>query len=71
MARIIIESPAVEEIARTIDEIGLQIATNFTLADAIREGADHTDQATGLWIKGGDACALGAGAISARARGFL
>lgn len=42
----------------------------FTLADAIREGATVTNQACG-WGDGESACALTAAVISAKARGYV
>lgn len=48
----------------------LEVLTRYTLADAIREGASVTDQAHG-WGSGGDACALSAARLAAKARGYL
>jgi hypothetical protein len=42
----------------------------YTLADAIREGSSVTTQAY-AWGDGENACALTAGVIAARARGFI
>lgn len=41
----------------------------YTLADAIREGSSVTTQAYS-WGKGETACALTAGVIAAKARGY-
>jgi hypothetical protein len=62
--------PAVEKIAAEIDEIGLDVLTSFTLADAMREGSRHTSKLDNGWIKDGNACALGAAYLSAIARGY-
>jgi hypothetical protein len=43
---------------------------NYRLSDAIREGSSVTEQANG-WGQGEQACALHAGVIAAKARGFL
>lgn len=51
-------------------EIELTVLTSYTLGDAIREGCTVTRQAYN-WGSGGTACALSAGAIAARARGYL
>lgn len=53
-----------------LGEIELKVTTGYTLADAIREGATVTDQATGTFIRNGESCALGAGWIAAKARGY-
>lgn len=43
---------------------------NYRLSDAIREGASVTTKALG-WGNGEQACALHAGVIAARARGYM
>lgn len=65
------EHPAVTGLREQIEEVGLKVLTSYTLADAIREGASVTAKRTGGWIDGNQACALGAGWISARARGYV
>ncbi len=60
---------AVERIKSVIDEISLDVATSYTLADAIREGAKATEQAYN-WGDGDNACALTAAALAAKARGY-
>lgn len=59
-----------DELRATIDEIGMQVLTGYTLADAIREGSKVSDQAY-TWGTGDTACALTAAVIAARARGFV
>ena len=61
----------VEAIRSTIDEIGLGVTTGYTLADAMREGSQHSTKREGGWIDGTSACALGAGYLAAKARGFI
>jgi hypothetical protein len=53
-----------------LGEIELEVTTNFTLADAIREGSTVTTQECG-WGDGGTACALTAAVVSAKSRGFM
>lgn len=48
----------------------LEVLTSYTLADAIREGSSVTNQAYG-WGSGGNACALSAARLAAKARGYL
>lgn len=43
---------------------------SYTLADAIREGSQFTNQTEG-WGKGEQACALTAAYYSAKARGYV
>lgn len=57
----IIDATEVKEIARM----------NYRLSDAIREGASVTSKKTGGWGNGESACALHAGVIAARARGYM
>jgi hypothetical protein len=66
-----IKHPAIEEIKADLAEIELDVLCNFTLADAMREGAQHTDQITGDFLPAnGNACALGAAFLSIKARGY-
>lgn len=61
----------VEQLRSAIDEIGLEVTTNYTLADAIREGATVSDQAY-EWTDGeGNMCAMSAAVVAARARGYM
>ena len=53
-----------------INEIGMDVATSYTLADAIREGSSVSEQAYN-WGDGESACALTAGLIAAKARGYV
>lgn len=53
-----------------LDVIEMAVVTSYTLADAIREGAQVTTQAQG-WGSGAQACALTAAVHSARSRDFL
>lgn len=60
----------VEELRRMLGAIELDVTTSYTLADAIREGCGVTTQAYG-WGNGDTACAMSAGVIAARARGYI
>lgn len=66
-----LEHPAVERIREQLAALELDVLTSYTLADAIREGAGVTSQKHGGWVEGGEACALGAGYLAARARGYV
>jgi hypothetical protein len=61
----------VDELKKTIDEIGMSVYTGYTLADAIREGSTVTEHEVGGWGDGATACALTAAVISAKARGYI
>jgi hypothetical protein len=65
------DHPAVEALRAELDAIGLDVATSYTLADAMREGSSVTAQKTGGWVDSSSACALGAGYLAARARGYI
>lgn len=60
----------VDEIKAMLGEVEMDVLTNFTLADAIREGSTVTEQAF-AWGDGENACALSAAVLSAKARGFI
>lgn len=66
-----IEHPAVDKLREELGTIEMNVLTNYTLADAIREGSTVTSQKIGGWVEGNSACALGAGFLAAKARGFL
>lgn len=64
----------VDELKEAIDEIGMDVMTKgYTLADAIREGSTVTEHNTAGWTNSDASavCALSAGYIAARARGFI
>lgn len=71
MNKTITDHPAVEQIKKELAEIELDVTTSYTLADAIREGAKHTGQQFSGWIQDENSCALGAGLLSAVARGYI
>lgn len=58
------------EIIESLREMELAALTNYTLADAIREGSQVTTQTYG-WGSGDTACALSAARLAAKARGYL
>lgn len=60
----------VDELKQELGEIELDVMTGFTLADAIREGSTVSEQAYD-WGTGETACALTAGFLSAKARGYV
>jgi hypothetical protein len=53
-----------------LGEIEMKVLTEYTLADAIREGCKVTDQAY-TWGNGDTACAMSAAVIAATARGYM
>jgi hypothetical protein len=65
--------PGIDELRKSIDEIGLGVMTSgYSLADAIREGASVTDQKVGGWSDtDGSVCALSGAYIAAKARGLV
>lgn len=58
-----------EQLKRDLGDIELR-TMEYTLADAIREGAGVTSKAVG-WGNGETACALTAAVIAAKARGYV
>ena len=61
----------VDELRKVIDEIGLDVATSYTLADAIREGSKVTDHNQAGWGDGDNTCALSSAVLAAKARKYL
>jgi hypothetical protein len=60
-----------EQLKADLGEIELKVTTGYTLADAIREGSTVSKHNHYGWGNGETACALTAGVIAARARGYL
>jgi hypothetical protein len=65
------DHPAVEALRAQLAEIEMDVLTSYTLADAIREGSSVTGQNRGDWVTEDNACALGAGYLAAKARGYV
>lgn len=63
------QTKVVEEI-RENNPIDIEGIGSYTIADAIRRGAEATDQAKG-WGGGRKACALHAAALDAVATGYI
>lgn len=62
--------PGIDQLRQELGEIEMGVLTGYTLADAIREGSSVTDKATDGWLGSqGEACALSAALIAAKARG--
>lgn len=58
------------ETEASLGAIELGVLTSFSLADAIREGSSVTPRAVGNYGRNGQACALSAALLAARARGY-
>lgn len=71
MTTIIDNHPAIDTLRAELALIEERVVTGYTLADAIREGCKVTDQATGAYRTGDNVCALSAGLIAAKARGYV
>lgn len=66
--------PDLEPVRKLREELALveeKVVTGYTLADAIREGSRVTEKLEGGFVQDDTACALGAGWIAAKARGFI
>jgi hypothetical protein len=59
-----------EKLRADLAAIELDVATSYTLADAIREGGLVSKQARG-WGTGETACALTSAVIAAKARDYV
>lgn len=71
MNTIIDNHPAIDTLRADLAKIEEKVVTGYTLADAIREGCSVTEQAVGAYRKGDNVCALSAGLIAAKARGYV
>lgn len=63
----------IDEMTEQLEELDFEHAMNYSLADAIREGASVTDQAHGTFVngRGEQMCALAAAALAAKARHLI
>jgi len=61
----------VERLKAELAEIEEKVVTGYTLADAIREGARVSSKLEGSFLRDDSSCALGAGWIAAKARGYV
>lgn len=71
MTTIVDDHPAIAEIKADLAEIEMGVLTSYTLADAIREGSAKTEQAVGTFRRDDAVCALSAGYLAAKARGYI
>ena len=64
--------PVIEKIKESLSDEELESATrSLTVMDAMRLGSQHTNQATGCFGRGEEACANSAAALAAKALGWL
>lgn len=63
--------PAIEKIREDLAAIELDVCTSFTVADAMREGAEHTGQLVRGYVEETKSCGHGAAYLSAKARGYV
>jgi hypothetical protein len=62
----------VDELAEQLQELDLEHAMSYSLADAIREGSTVTDQCVGNWNdEQGNVCAMSAALLAIKARHLL
>lgn len=62
-----------DELAPLLEELDLEHAMSYSLADAIREGSTVTEQCVGGWVSedGEKMCALSAALTAVKARHLL
>jgi hypothetical protein len=62
----------IEELEETLPELDIEAAMNYSLADAIRDGATGDIKQARAWVgKNGSVCALSLAAMVAKARRLL
>lgn len=72
MSKIDEKAAELTELLKTeLNLIELDVTTNYTLADAIREGSKVTTHNKMGWGNGDNACALSAAVIAAKSRGYI
>lgn len=59
------------DLLNRLRELELETITQYTLADAIREGSSVSTQSFEGWGNGERVCALSAARLAARARGYI
>jgi hypothetical protein len=70
MSRVNEKAEELREMRAALGEIEMDVVTNYTLADAIREGSTVTTQAH-EWGDGANACAMTAAVVAARSRNYM
>lgn len=60
-----------DPIKDVVDSIGMEVMTNYTLADAIRSGSTVSGQAYNWTDAEGNMCALSAAVVGAKAMGYM
>lgn len=70
LSTVVDDHPAIDTLREELRGIEMDVLTGYTLADAIREGSGVTDQAIGAYRQGDNVCALSAGLLAAKARGY-
>lgn len=61
----------VDELREMLGDIEVNVLTEYTLADAIRDGSKVSEQAVGSWGEGAKQCALHTAVTAFIARGYL
>ena len=62
----------VDELQEQLEDLDLEHAMSYSLADAIREGSTVTNQCVGNWNNAqGDVCAMSAALLAIKARRLL
>lgn len=70
MSRVNEKADELRALRAELGEIEMEVTTSYTLADAIREGCQVSEQAYN-WGDGATACAMTAAVVAARSRGFM
>lgn len=71
MSKVNEKADELRELRRDLGQIEMEVTTSYTIADAIREGSLVSKHNQSGWGDGATACALTAGVIAARERGFV
>lgn len=71
MSRVDEKADELKALRQDLGAIELEVTTSYTLADAIREGCQVTEQEHGGFGNGATACAMTAAVVAARSRGFM
>lgn len=72
MRRTLDDHPVVERIRQELGEIEMDVLTSYTLADFVRDAHQHgAVQLRGGYLSDEGGCVMGAGFLSAFARGYI
>lgn len=71
MNRVNEKAAELRQLRAELGDVEMRVITNYTLADAIREGSQVTEHEQSGWGDGVRACALTTAVVAARSHGWV